>query len=87
MATRRLSLPFDGARARRERERQGLTLADLTERCARVGMRINRSTLHRWETGEFGPTAPRLKVLARALDIEITELLTPIDEIKAECHS
>lgn len=87
MAIRRLSLPFDGTRARRERERQGLTLADLTERCERAGLRIDRTTLSRWETGVFGPTAPRLKILAMALDVEVAELLTPTEEIKAECAS
>lgn len=85
MATKRLSLPFDGRRARERRERAGLTLADLEARCETVGRKITVSTLSRWETGVFGPTAARLKVLAVALDVEVDELLSTSDESQAEC--
>lgn len=84
MATRRLSLPFDGGRAREHRERRGLTLSDLADRCEAVGMRIDFTTLSRWETGVFGPTARRLTVLARALDVEIDDLLRVPDSVTAE---
>lgn len=85
MATKRLSLPFDGRRAREQRERKGLTLADLETRCEKAGKRITVSTLSRWETGVFGPTAARLKVLATALDVEVDELLNQGEEPRAEC--
>ena len=48
-------------------------------------MKITVSTLSRWETGVFGPTAARLAVLARALDVEVDALLSESDENKAEC--
>ncbi|MEV6035959.1 helix-turn-helix transcriptional regulator [Nonomuraea sp. NPDC052116] len=83
---KRLQLPFDGKRAREVRERQGLTLADLEVRCERAGMRITVSTLCRWESGVFLPTAPRLRVLVRALDVDIDALLTkPEGTAQAEC--
>ncbi|MEU6709901.1 helix-turn-helix transcriptional regulator [Nonomuraea sp. NPDC046802] len=83
---KRLKLPFDGGRAREVRERRGLTLAGLEDRCARAGMRITVSTLWRWESGVFGPTAARLGVLARALDVDVDALLTkPDEEAQAEC--
>lgn len=83
---KRLKLPFNGKRAREERERKGLTLADLAVRCEGAGMGITVSTLCRWETGVFGPTAPRLRILAKALDVEVDELLTKSDEkTQAEC--
>jgi DNA-binding transcriptional regulator YiaG len=85
MATRRLSLPFDGRRAREQRERKGLTLADLEARCERAGRKITVSTLSRWETGVFGPTAARLMVLAAALDVDVDDLLTPNEDPTAEC--
>jgi transcriptional regulator with XRE-family HTH domain len=76
MASTPVSLPFDGKKARRERELQGLTLADLAERCENAGLRINITTLYRWETGAFRPSAPRLKILTRALNIRVEQLLT-----------
>lgn len=82
---KRLRLPFDGERAREARERKGLTLADLERRCQNAGMKINVSTLSRWETGVFGPTAPRLRVLAAALDVEVDALLKKAEEVQAEC--
>ncbi|WP_101791103.1 helix-turn-helix domain-containing protein [Nonomuraea indica] len=83
---KRLKLPFDGDRAREARERRGFTLADLEGRCERAGMKITVSTLSRWETGVFGPTAARLEVLARALDVEVDALLNKSEEMtQAEC--
>ncbi|WP_181871422.1 helix-turn-helix domain-containing protein [Sphaerisporangium album] len=76
----RLSLPFDGLRARRERERQGLTLVALADRCAEAGRRFAHTTISRWESGDFGPTAPSVKVLADALGVTVDDLCTPADE-------
>lgn len=82
---KQLKLPFDGGRARERRERSGLTLADLELRCEKAGLKITVSTLSRWETGVFGPTAARLAVLATALDVEVDALLSESEENKAEC--
>jgi transcriptional regulator with XRE-family HTH domain len=74
MAIKRLSLPFSGVLARRARENQGLTLRDVADRCEQADQRIDHTTISRWENGVFGPTAPSLSILARALDVEISEL-------------
>lgn len=74
MAIKRLSIPFDGTLARHERERQGLTLEDLAARCEKAGLKIDHSTISRWEAGIFGPTARRLKVLADALNVDVDDL-------------
>ncbi|MFF4417001.1 helix-turn-helix domain-containing protein [Streptosporangium sp. NPDC001559] len=77
MASKRLSLPFNGQRARHERERQGLTLVALSERCGKAGRKFNHTTLSRWEAGAFVPSAPNLKVLATALDVKVDDLCSP----------
>ncbi|MEU8199552.1 helix-turn-helix transcriptional regulator [Microbispora amethystogenes] len=82
---RRLSLPFDGAKVRTLRERQGLTLRDLEQRTEQAGDRIHFSILCHYESGRRGPNAPRLKVLADALDCTIDDLLTPPSEAVKEC--
>lgn len=74
MAIKRLSLPFSGALARRARESQGLTLRDVADRCEQADQRIDHTTISRWENGVFGPTAPSLLVLSKALNVEIDEL-------------
>lgn len=86
MANRRLSLPFDGQRARHERERQGLTLVTLAKRCGDAGQKVSHTTLSRWEAGDFLPSAPRLLVLAKALKVEVDDLCsTPVGTESAEC--
>jgi hypothetical protein len=80
MAIKRLSLPFNGALARRTRESQGLTLKALADRCEEAGLRIDHTTISRWENGVFGPTAPSLAVLAKALDVGTDDLCTEPDE-------
>ncbi|TMS00111.1 helix-turn-helix transcriptional regulator [Nonomuraea basaltis] len=82
---KRLKLPFDGGLAREQRERRGFTLAELELRCEQAGTKIAASTLCRWETGVFGPTAARLAVLAIALDVDVDALLRNSDGSKAEC--
>ncbi len=82
---RRISLPFDGAKVRALRERQGLTLRDLEQRTERAGDRIHFSILCHYEAGRRGPNPPRLKVLANALNCTIDDLLTPAGEVTREC--
>ncbi|GIH26000.1 hypothetical protein Aph01nite_43100 [Acrocarpospora phusangensis] len=82
--SRSLALNFDGSRARETRERQGLTIANLADRCEQAGQRIHHTTIYRWENGTFWPTAPRLKALAEALGVSIDDLLIPSGETRAE---
>jgi transcriptional regulator with XRE-family HTH domain len=84
MALRRLSLPFDGQRARTVREREGLTLDDLAQRTEDLGDRIHKSLLCRYENGEFGPNARRLKLIVTALNCTVDDLLTPTEEVRRE---
>lgn len=82
---RRLSLPFDGEKARTARERQGLRLRDLSDRTEKAGDRIAVSLLCRYENGEYRPNARRLLILANALNCTIDDLLTPASENVREC--
>lgn len=75
---------FDPVRVRAVREGQELTLKDVSERCAKAGDRIHISILSRYESGAYGPTWSRMKVLARALNCRIDDLLTPTDEVRRE---
>lgn len=73
----RLSLPFDGDRLRALRERRGFRQADLAQRCTDQGTSVSRFQVVRAETGKNMPTPATLAAFARALDIEIDDLLTP----------
>lgn len=84
MAYKRLPA-FDGERLRRKRWNSGLRMKDLEERTAELGDRIRASLICRYENGEFGPNAPRAKVLADALNCTIDDLLTPPSEAVKEC--
>lgn len=75
MARKRLNLPFDRHRLREQRELQGLTQTALAQRCIANGHRIDHTIISRLETGIFGPTPTRLKVLADALGLETADLL------------
>lgn len=48
----------------------GLTQADLSQRLG-----IGTATLRRWESGQTSPSAAKLKALAQALDVPITQLI------------
>lgn len=82
---RRISLPFNGAKARELRERQGLTLRDLEQRTEQAGDRIHFTIICHYEAGRRGPNPPRLKVLANALNCTIDDLLTTDGEVTREC--
>lgn len=79
MANTRLILPFDGLRLRHQRESRGLTLKALAARCRKLGKKrglsVSHTTIHRWESGVFYPSAPRLALVAAALEVDIDELL------------
>jgi len=80
----RLSLPFDGARLRTLRERRGLRQADLAQRCTDQGTSVSRFQVVRAETGKNMPTPATLAAFARALEIEIDDLLTPDESLARE---
>lgn len=75
MARQTLSLPFSGETAREIRERSGLTLGALAERCSGLGHPVHRSYLGKIESGLNRPSPPLLKVLAKALHVKIDDLL------------
>lgn len=86
MAYKRLTLPFDGRKARTVRERRGLNLRDVVARTREAGTPIGLATLSRWENGIDTPNgARRLQVLAAALNCNIDDLLTPPSEAVKEC--
>jgi transcriptional regulator with XRE-family HTH domain len=55
---------------KRLRERRGLTQAELA---SRIG--VHRVTIATWETGRYRPSIDLLPKLAKALGIQVTELL------------
>lgn len=48
----------------------GLTQSDLCQR-----LDIGTATLRRWESGQISPSAAKLKALAQALDVPVTQLI------------
>jgi transcriptional regulator with XRE-family HTH domain len=79
MAKTENSLPFDGRRLRRHRERGGLLQADLARLCGEAGHKIDRTRISQLERGDK-PSPPLLTALATALNVEIDDLLTPDSE-------
>lgn len=75
MARQTLSLPFSGGAVRELRERAGLTLGGLAERCRESGYPVHRTYLGKIEAGLNKPSPPLLKVLAKALRAEVDDLL------------
>ena len=63
----------------RGRLRKGLTLRDLSARCAELGSPINYSFLSRIERGISQPSARVLPVLAEALGLEVDDLLAEVN--------
>lgn len=52
------------------RDRAGITDAELARR-----LEVSRSTVHDWVHGEHEPTLSSLRKIAKALDVELAELL------------
>ena len=61
-----------GSRIRERRETAGLTQAELSSRAE-----IGRVTLTRIETGEHSPRTETLMAIARALEVEVEDLILP----------
>lgn len=83
MAKTEISLPFDGERLRRHRERNGLLQADVARLCGEAGHKIDRTRISQLERGEK-PSPPLLVVLAQVLQVDVDDLLTLGDEHSPE---
>lgn len=75
-----LGLQFDGGKLRDIRERAGLSTRDLADLCTANGYSVSQNHIWRLETGRSGTTAPLLKALAEALNVQIDDLLTQGDD-------
>lgn len=75
MARQTLNLPFSGDAMRDTRERSGLTLGGLADRCRDAGYPVHRSYLGKIEGGLNRPSPPLLKVIAKVLRVRIDDLL------------
>ncbi|WP_084516535.1 helix-turn-helix domain-containing protein [Microtetraspora niveoalba] len=75
------TLPFDRKRLREWRERRGYHQSDLAQRCTDQGTPVSVFQVSRAEVGKSKPQAHVVVAMARALQIELDELLsTPVDE-------
>lgn len=80
MARQTLSLPFDASAMRTARERAGLNLQGLADRCRVIGgYSVHISYLGKIERGLYRPSAPLLKAIAQALGIEVDDLISSKD--------
>ncbi|MFT9573313.1 helix-turn-helix domain-containing protein [Mycobacteroides abscessus subsp. abscessus] len=66
-----------GIGIQKQRVDAGLTLEGLAERTG-----IPRNTIHRYENGKLNPTAKALLRLAIGLEINISELVQPLDHLR-----
>jgi transcriptional regulator with XRE-family HTH domain len=75
MARRPLSLPFSAEALRETRERAGLTLVEVAERCKKAGHSVHSSTLGKIESSKHLPSPALLRALTTALDVTVDDLL------------
>lgn len=68
-------LPFNRTALAELRQRAGLTNAQLAERCTQLGHPVHHSTLGKIERGIQMPVVGLPPVLAKALDVELDDLL------------
>lgn len=67
-------------RLQTERLRKGWTLRQLSDRTEELGKRVDFGNLSKYERGLITPAAPALLVIARALDLDVTDLALPLDD-------
>lgn len=67
----------DGTAVRRSRLRLGLTMRELSARCNELGVQVDYSNINRVELYGWGIGARKLPVLAKALGVEVDDLLLP----------
>lgn len=76
MARQTLSLPFSPGAMRSARERAGLNMQGLAERCRVIGgYSVHPSYLGKLEAGLYRPSAPLLKAIALGLECHVDDLL------------
>ena len=73
----RLSLPFSGTKLQTTREKAGFSRPGLVRQLKNNGYSVTSQQLGRIEVGASKPSAPLLKALADALDIDVDDLLEP----------
>jgi len=61
------------SKARTQRLRLGLTLRQLADQCANEGVPVDFSNLARIERGEWNPRPQLRAVLAKLLDLDVTD--------------
>lgn len=77
MARQTLSLPFDPGAMRSARERCGLNMQGLADRCRVIGgYPVHPSYLGKIERGLYRPSAPLLKAIATALGVAVDDLIS-----------
>ena len=52
------------------RKREGIVISDLCDRLNALGLKVTRSTVYRWESGEIIPNAYQLVAVCMALNLE-----------------
>lgn len=65
------------------RVRRGWTQRDVSRRCGELGHNVSDSNLSKYERGEFCPSPPTLATIAKALELEVDDLITLRDESAA----
>ena len=69
------NIPVNGRRMQRARLRKGWTLRDLSGRCSELGRPIDFGNIAAYERGDHTPNPGTLLILARALDVDVDDLL------------
>ncbi|HEV2779109.1 MAG TPA: helix-turn-helix transcriptional regulator [Actinophytocola sp.] len=75
MARKPLTSPFRPHLLQRRREQAGLSIVALARRCKEQGHEVHASAIGKVERGVNGPSPELLKALARALGVEVSDLL------------
>ena len=69
-------VPFRAEVLREARQRKGWTLREVSNRTEKLGRRVDHGNYAKYESGELTGALPStLEVLAKALDVDINELV------------
>lgn len=74
---------FDGTKLRQARQRKGLSVFALAAELYGVGHPRSTPTIRAWEAGGRQPRTDDLAMLARMLDVDIPDLMGPLDRATA----
>lgn len=75
MARTTLSIPFSRQRLRGIRETKGLSITALAARCTEQGHSVTLGAIGKVEGGINGPSPALVAALAKALGVEVQDLL------------